>query len=388
MVFLAELIRGFLQVVSTLLTVQSSLSRNELRERLANAALELVDIPSESGQEAGIADHVEARLAASCPSGLAVTRDGNAVLALPAGFVPGAGIPLVLFVGHLDTVPAQENLPGRICDGQVHGLGAADMKGALSVMLELAAWASNAHGDRALDAGFLFYDKEELPVVQSGLTPLFHSHPEITSAGLAIVMEPTGGEIQAGCLGNIQADVLFRGRSGHSARPWLAENAIHKGILALADLSRLEPVDDVVDGLTYREVCSVTKIGGGLASNVIPDEMSAHVNFRYSPRRSPEEAEVRLRELVSGDEVTVVSNASGAMPGGDNPLLERLRGVSGASVTPKQAWTDVAQFATRGLDAVNFGPGDPRLAHTREESVSIDALVDTFDVLSRFLVTS
>jgi succinyl-diaminopimelate desuccinylase len=360
--------------------VRQTHAPGDLGDRLARRTLELVDIPSPSREETRIADHVAAGLDALGVSGR-VVRHGNSVLTLPSG-----NRERVLFVGHLDTVPAQGNMPGRLEGGMVHGLGAADMKGSLAVLIELAAWLTAAGADTSLDAGFLFYDKEEIPVRESGLTPLFTAHPEAFEASLAVVMEPTGGEIQMGCLGNIQADAVFRGKSSHSARPWLGENAVHKGITALGELSSLDPVDDEIDGLLYREVCSVTRIEGGIAANVIPDEMRVHVNFRYSPRRGETEAEARLAELVPGDEVVIASNAPAARPCGDNALLRRLRDVSTADVTPKQAWTDVAQFASRDIDAVNYGPGDPHLAHTREEAVGVDALVAAFDVLTRFLV--
>ncbi|MCC7076085.1 MAG: succinyl-diaminopimelate desuccinylase [Acidimicrobiia bacterium] len=373
----------------------------DLGERLAAATLELVDIPSESRHERAIADHVEDTLMRVAFEA-EVVRHGNCILTLPRpGSRPGTR---VLVVGHLDTVPAQGTLPGRREDGTVFGLGAADMKGALAVMLELAAWCASHVSDRGPDlgpnpgpdlgpnpgpdVGFVFYEREELPVAESGLTPLFDAHPSALDAALAIVMEPTRGEIQMGCLGNVQADVVFRGKSSHSARPWLGVNAVHRGIRGLYDVSGLEPVDDEIDGLVYREVCSITRVEGGIAANVIPDEMRAHVNFRYSPRRTREEAEARLHDLVVGDEVEIVSNAAGAMPCGENPLLRSLQHIAAAPVTPKQAWTDVAQFTAHGIDAVNFGPGDPHLAHTREESVDVEALVHAFTVLSRLLVAS
>src|SRR5207248_9581347 len=106
--------------------------------------------------------------------------------------------------------------------------------------------------------------------------------------------------IQAGCLGNLNARLVFHGRSAHSARPWLGDNAIMRAVEALAPLAKLEPHDVEIEGLVFREVLSVTEIAGGSATNVIPALASATLNFRYAPNRSPEEAEARLRELLAG----------------------------------------------------------------------------------------
>lgn len=347
-----------------------------LAERLARRALELVDIPSESRSEAAIATRVQELLAATALGGR-VRRFGNALVTEPDGAVPGA-----LLVGHLDTVPAQGNIPGRLESGVVFGLGACDMKGALAVMLELAA-------NEALEAapvGWLFYDREELPVAESGLTPLFESCPWLTDIGLAIVMEPTAAAVQMGCLGNLSADVVFSGRSCHSARPWLGENAIHKGMRALLPIAEAEPAPDEVDGLVFTEVVSVTTIAGGIARNVVPDELVAHVNLRYSPRRGAGAAEELLRSLVGDEaELRVVGNSPGARPCAANPWLRRLQDAGVDRVEAKQAWTDVAQFAARGIDAVNFGPGDPVYAHARDEQVSVAALVESYETLLRVL---
>jgi succinyl-diaminopimelate desuccinylase len=343
--------------------VAAAISDGELSERLAARTLELVDIPSESHGEAAIAAHVAEVLRA----GGAPVRDlgDSCVLA-------GSGSP-VLLAGHLDTVPAQGNRPGSRDGERVHGLGASDMKGAVAVMLELAL--AGARFD------CLFFGREELPMADSALTPLLAREP--LSAELVVMMEPTDNAIHAGCLGNINATWTFRGRAGHSARPWDGDNAIHRAAAAIAAFAAREPEPHVFDGLTFYEVASVTTIAGGIADNVIPDRVEAHVNYRYAPGRSPESAEQRLRDLTVGEgELVVTSNSpSGPVPEG-NPHVERLK--ADLPVAPKQAWTPVAEFGAAGLDAINFGPGEPAQAHRSDESVRIDALVRAYRVLEGF----
>ena len=334
-----------------------------LSERLAARTLELVDIPSESRDEAAIAAHVADVLRA----GGAPVRDlGDSCL------LAGTGAPLLL-AGHLDTVPAQGNRPGRRDGERVHGLGASDMKGSLAVMVELLL--AGARFD------CLFFGREELPMADSALTPLLAREP--LSAELVVMMEPTDNAIHAGCLGNINATWTFHGRAGHSARPWDGDNAIHRAAAAIAAFAGREPEPHEFDGLTFCEVASVTRIAGGIADNVIPDRVEAHVNYRYAPGRSPAEAEARLAELTGGvGDLAVTSNSpSGPVPAG-NPHVERLK--AELPVAPKQAWTPVAEFGAAGLDAINFGPGEPAQAHRRDESVRVDALVRAYRVLEAF----
>jgi succinyl-diaminopimelate desuccinylase len=330
----------------------------ELADRLAARTLELIDIPSESGDEARLAAHVGAVLA---PDDL-----GDTCL-LARRRAP------VLLAGHLDTVPAQGNLPGRRDGERVHGLGASDMKGALAVMIELAL--AGARVD------CLFFGREELPLTRSALTPLLRR--ERLDYELVVMMEPTANELHAGCLGNVNATWTFHGRSGHSARPWDADNAIHRAAAAIAALAAVPPEEHVLDGLPFTEVASVTRIAGGIALNVVPDRAQCHVNYRFAPGRSPEAAEARLRELCPGD-LRIESLAPSAPVALTNPRTRALVAAGGLRVAPKQAWTPVAEFAQAGLDAVNFGPGTPAEAHTRDESVPVEALVRAYRVLEAF----
>jgi succinyl-diaminopimelate desuccinylase len=249
------------------------------------------------------------------------------------------------------------------------------MKGAVAVALELALAGAPVR--------CLFFGREELPAHESALAPMLAREP--LAAELVVMMEPTANELHAGCLGNINATWTFHGRSGHSARPWLADNAIERAAAGVLALAGHPPVPHAFDGLEFVEVASVTRIAGGIAMNVIPDRVECHVNFRYAPGRGPEEAEARLAELCAGHgDLTIDANApSGPVAAG--PLVDRLVAVGDLARAPKQAWTPVAEFGQAGIAAVNFGPGEPAQAHRRDESVGIAALVRAYEVLERFV---
>jgi len=347
----------------------------ELRKRLAERTLALVDIPSVSRAEAAAMAFVRSSLPLE-----PVWENDDVLFATTAR---QAGRPLVVLAGHVDTVPAQDNLPGRLDGDAVVGLGASDMKGGVAVMLELADWA--ARGELALDLGFLFFTREELAAEESPVPAFLDACPESREPELVIVLEPTDNELHVGCVGNLTALLTFRGVSAHSARPWTGENAIHKAAAGLAPLAALEPLDVEVDGLVFREVVSAVAIEGGIADNVVPDRCVARLNYRYAPGRSREQAEARLRELAGEAELEILGNSPPAHVVVDRPLVTRLREVGDFSVRPKQAWTPVAQFAERGLDAINLGPGATRYAHKRDERVEIAELARCFEALQRFL---
>ena len=336
-------------------------SDHDLGERLAARTLELIDIPSESRDEASLAAHVATLLPDARDLG------DTGLLAGPEGA-------RVLLGGHFDTVPAQGNRPGRREGDRVIGLGASDMKGALAVMIELVR--------DGLPFGALFFGREELPFDESALTPLLARHP--LSPELAVMMEPTDNAIHSGCLGNVNATWTFHGVAAHSARPWFGDNAITRAAAGVTALAAHEPEPHQFDGLEFVEVASVTKISGGIAMNVIPGEATAHVNYRYAPGRTPEKAEARLAELCAGHgELRIDANApSGAVARG--PLVDALIAAGDLEVAPKQAWTPVAEFARAGVPAINFGPGDPPQAHTRGEEISVAALVRSYRVLEAF----
>jgi succinyl-diaminopimelate desuccinylase len=330
---------------------------------LAARTLQLVDVPSESRQEAALVALVREAVPLE-----PLYDDGEVLL------YGDADAPVVL-AGHLDTIPAQGNIPGRIADGMVHGLGASDMKGGVAVMVELAR--AGAPGR------YLFFNREEVPVSESPLPALFATSL-LEGVQLAVVLEPTDVILHAGCLGNVQARITFHGQSTHSARPWTGVNAIHELVRGLEELVRLEPLDVELDGLVYREVVSAVRVDGGIAANVVPAEAGVKLNFRYAPGRSREEAEARLRALVPHGDVEILSNSPSAPPSLTNPLAVQLRELV-PDVAPKQAWTPVAQFAEQGIDAINYGPGATAFAHKVDEQIPVANLERCFTTLRAFL---
>lgn len=348
-----------------------------LAERLAARTLELVNIRSESRHEDAIREH----LLALVPSSYACEYGGDEAFF----FVPERrrDAPLVLLAGHYDTVPAQENLPGRIENGVVHGLGASDMKGGVAVALELVRDLAEVTPGAA-DVALLLFGREELPVEHDPLPALLATSQLVRETALAILLEPTDGVVHAGCLGNVIARLTFHGRSGHSARPWDADSAIAHAVEGLRSLLAVEPREAVVGGLPFVEVVSVTRLESGIADNVIPDRATATLNLRYPPDREPEDAEAYLRSLTpTGATLEIVSHApAGAVVTG-NPLVDALVASGAREIKPKQAWTNVADFSAQGIDAVNFGPGHTRYAHRRDEQVQIAALVHAYETLAR-----
>lgn len=348
-----------------------------LADRLARRTLELVDIPSESLHEDEIREHLRALV----PAPFASVFAGDDAFLWSRARRPE--VPLLVLAGHYDTVPAQGNLPGRIEDGAVHGCGASDMKAGVAVAVELVReLASTEPGP--VDVALLLFGREELPAGYNPLPALFDGCPLVHEAALALLLEPTDLAIQAGCVGTLTAEVEFSGLSGHAARPWLADNAIHRAIDGLARVATLARREATIAGLPFYEVLSVTRLEGGIADNVIPDRAVATLNFRYPPDRAPDEAEEYLLSLLPTDaELRVVGNSPPAAVVVDAPLVQALRDAGDLPIEPKQAWTNVADFTSRGIPAVNFGPGAPRFAHARDERVEIDALVRSYQALRR-----
>jgi succinyl-diaminopimelate desuccinylase len=343
-----------------------------ISQALADRTLALVDIASPSHAEAELYGYVKANVTLPL-----VFDDGESLL-----YAKRSGRPLVLLSGHTDTVPAQGNIPGRIEDGAVHGLGASDMKGGLAVMIELAAWAAGA--DLGYDLGLLFFPREEIGPEWNPLPGVFAATPVVDESALVICLEPTDNTLQLGCLGNINARVVFEGRQAHSARPWLGVNAIKLALEGLRPVLEREPLDVDVEGLVFREVVSVTQIDDcGNATNVIPGRVEATLNYRFAPNRTLDEAQAHLRELVGG-ELEITQAAPAAPVAIRSPLVGRLRELGNLDVEPKQAWTNVADFAARGLDALNFGPGATRYAHTADELVDIVELGRCYEALRAF----
>lgn len=337
----------------------------------------LVDIPSESRHEAQIADAVEVALQEQT-SGFEVIRNGNAVLARTNN---GLGTRVVL-AGHLDTVPAADNVPSRHEGEILHGCGTVDMKSGDAVFLHLAATVTPR-----VDLTLVFYDCEEIESSANGLGRIERELPDWLDADLAILGEPTAGLIEAGCQGTLRVVIRTGGTRAHSARSWLGDNAIHKLAAVLDRLAAYQARIVDIDGCQYREGLSAVRIDGGVAGNVIPDAAAVTVNFRFAPDRSPEQALVHVHEVFDGLDVQIelTDSAAGALPGLDRPAAAELVGAAGGAVRAKYGWTDVSRFAARGIAAVNYGPGDPNLAHTRGEHVPVQQITAVTEVLRRYL---
>lgn len=336
---------------------------------------QLVDIESVSRNEQEIADAVEAVLRAA--GHLEVVRRGHTLVAR----TDGGHAERVVIAGHLDTVPLNDNLPARLEDGILHGLGSCDMKGGVAVALKLAVELARTNRD----VTWVFYEAEEIEAVHNGLNLLSKSDPHLLAADFAILMEPSNAGVEAGCQGTMRVEVRATGERAHSARSWMGRNAIHGAADVLARLNAHEPRQPVIDGLTYREGLNAVFISGGVAGNVVPDECVVTVNFRFAPDRSEAEAEAFLREFFVGYDVRVVDSAPGALPGLELPAAKAFVEEVGGQVAPKFGWTDVARFSSLDVPAVNFGPGDPLLAHKQEEHVPVEQIRRCEEVLRRWL---
>ncbi|WP_158885300.1 succinyl-diaminopimelate desuccinylase [Amycolatopsis anabasis] len=336
----------------------------------------LVDIESVSGEERAIADAVQAALTAQAGH-LEVVRNGDAVLARTHLGRPSR----VVFAGHLDTVPVNRNLPLRREGDRLHGLGTVDMKGGDAVFLHLAATVTEPRHDLT----FVFYDCEEVEAVRNGLGRIERELPDWLRGDLAVVGEPSNAVIEAGCQGTMRVELPLAGQRAHTARAWMGVNAIHALAEPLRRLAEYRPRVVDIDGLTYREGLQAVRIAGGVAGNVVPDEAVLAVNHRFAPDRTPAQAEAHLREVFDGYELSVVDSSPGALPGLSAPAAAELVAAAGGEAAAKLGWTDVARFAALGMPAVNFGPGDPTLAHTQQENVATAEITQVTKILKAFL---
>ena len=351
----------------------------------------LVDAPSVSGTEEPLADVVEAALRAL--GGLEVERIGNNVLARTD---LGRDTRVVL-AGHLDTVPIADNLPSRLetVDGEerLYGCGTSDMKAGDAVMLRLAGRFGVPGAQPAHDLTFVFYDNEEVEAVKNGLGRVARERRGWLYGDLAILLEPTDGDVEGGCQGTLRVVLTVPGTRAHSARSWLGVNAVHGAAPILATLAAYEAREVDIDGLHFHEGLNAVRIEGGVAGNVVPDECRVTVNFRFAPDRDEDDAEAHVREvfadvLAAGVTLEVTDLSPGALPGLSEPAAAAFVAAVGRPARAKLGWTDVARFAAFGIPALNYGPGDPNLAHQREEHVRTDRLQPAEDALVAYLTGS
>ncbi|HWB67947.1 MAG TPA: succinyl-diaminopimelate desuccinylase [Mycobacteriales bacterium] len=335
----------------------------------------LVDVPSVSGSENRLADEVEAALRTI--HHLTVERDGDAVMAR----TDLGRDRRVVIAGHLDTVPVADNLPSRREGDRLFGCGTSDMKAGLAVMLRLAASVA----EPVHDLTWLFYDNEETDAARNGLGRVSQNDPDWLKADLAILMEPTANLVEAGCQGSLRVLVVATGKRAHSARSWLGKNAIHAAAEVLTRLSNYEPRHVVIDGCEYREGLNAVRIEGGVSGNVVPDRCTIAVNHRFAPDRTEEQALAHVQELLEPFECVLTDSAPAAPPRLGEPAAADFVKAVGGEAQAKLGWTDVARFAALGIPAVNFGPGDPNLAHTREEYVEVPLIAECERILRNYL---
>jgi succinyl-diaminopimelate desuccinylase len=350
--------------------------RLDLTRDVASLTAAIVDIESVSGNERALADAVEEALRA-LPH-LSVERDGDTVVARTS---QGRGERVVI-AGHLDTVPVNHNLPSRVEGDRLYGCGTGDMKAGVAVQLKLATLVETTR-----DVTYFFYECEEVEEARNGLKRIGQTRPELLRSDFAILMEPSGGIVEGGCQGTIRVEVEVSGERAHSARAWMGSNAVHNAGAVLDVLRSYEPRCPVVDGLEFREGLNAVYIRGGVAGNVIPDECVVTINYRFAPDRSMAEAEKYLRELFAGYEVTVVDGAPGARPGLTHPAAAAFVEATGGDARAKFGWTDVARFSELGIPAVNYGPGEPSLSHTRDEYVEIPRIFTCEERMRTWLTT-
>jgi len=335
----------------------------------------LVDVPSVSGSEVRLADEVE--LALRTVSHLEVSRDGDTI----AARTDLGRDRRVVIAGHLDTVPIAENLPSRRDGERLYGCGSSDMKSGIAVMLRVAA----SIVEPRYDLTWLFYDSEEVEAARNGLGRVARNEPKWLEGDLAILMEPTANRVEAGCQGTMRVIVVVPGRRAHSARSWLGDNAIHRAGDILRRLADYEPRRVVLDGCEYREGLNAVRIEGGVSGNVVPDRCTITVNYRFAPDRDEQEALAHVQELFAPYEVVPTDSSPGALPRLSEPAAADFVAAVDGEPVAKLGWTDVARFAAMGLPAVNFGPGDPNLAHTREEYVEIPRIAECERILRGYL---
>ena len=337
----------------------------------------ICDIPSASGQEQLLAGQIEIALR-ECDH-LEVFREENAVIARTHLGRPHR----VIIAGHIDTVPVNNNLPTRIENGQLWGRGTVDMKAGVAIALKLA----HDLVEPSYDITWIFYDNEEVDASLNGLGRIARLKPELLEADFAILGEPTHGVVEGGCNGTLRVELVASGTRAHSARAWKGDNAIHKLAHALEILKNYHSATEHVDGLDYRESLSAVGITGGVAGNVIPDNAVLTINYRFAPNKTSDQALVYLRELFTGFDFRVVDAAEGARPGLTEPMVQNFVEFVGAPAEPKYGWTDVARFSALGIPALNFGPGDPSLAHADDERVDISEIVSCENALRNWLTS-
>lgn len=353
----------------------------DLQQDAARLTAQLVDFPSVSGDEKALADEIERKL--SDLEHLQVLRHGNNVVAR----TNLGRTERVILAGHIDTVPIADNVPSRLDeDGVLWGCGTSDMKSGVAVQLRIAATVPEPNRDLT----FVFYDNEEVAAHLNGLGHVADAYPDWLAGDFAVLLEPSSGEVEGGCQGTLRVHLRTKGQRAHSARSWLGDNAIHGVAPILARLAAYEPRRVPIDGLEYREGLNAVAIEGGVAGNVIPDACTVTVNYRYAPDLSEQDALTHVREVFEGcdvDEFVVDDHSGGALPGLSHPAAAAFMAAVGGTPGPKYGWTDVSRFSALGVPAVNYGPGEPNLAHKVDERVETAKILHCEERLRSWLTS-
>lgn len=351
----------------------------EIANALRDTLLALTRIPSPIGEEAGLCDHVEDRLAGSLGAET-ITRFHDSLIVHAA---PRKDAPRIALVGHLDTVRTQHDGPPRIEGNRLYGAGAADMKSGLAIMIELVERLDLK--TLPCDLTLIFYEREEGPFEENRLGPILDTHPDLHELDLAVCLEPSDNQMQLGAMGSIHATLTFLGRTAHSARPWQGDNALYKAASFISKLEQREPHDVELDGYLFREVMTPTVVQGGGPRNVVPGQADLNVNYRFAPGRTPEEAFAELRELAGEHcRIQATDLSPAGHPHASDPYIQHLMRCGVNGVRSKQAWTDVARFDAIGVPGVNLGPGTAAQAHQPNEYTELDKLLDGYAIFERF----
>ncbi|MFZ9702430.1 MAG: succinyl-diaminopimelate desuccinylase [Candidatus Nanopelagicales bacterium] len=346
-----------------------------INQELSKLTLDLVNISSVSKDEKSIADSIAEALKKY--SHLKITRVNNSIVA-QTNF---GNKQRVVIAGHIDTVPANNNFPGKINDSEVIGLGSVDMKSGIAVALKLASEITSSN----YDVTYLFYESEEIETKFNGLELITKQQKDLLDCDFAILMEPTNGILEVGCQGSLRFEVSTSGKRSHSARWWNGENAIHKTNKILEILNNYKSREPEIDGHKFREGLQAVKVNGGIAGNVVPDSVTISINHRFAPDTSIDQATQNMKTLFKDFNFQLVDAANAAPTGLSNLLIKEFVSNIGKNIAPKFGWTDVARFANAGIPAINFGPGDPNLAHHPEEKVLISQINDVYESLKNWL---
>lgn len=346
-----------------------------INQELGKLTLDLVNISSVSKDEKSIADSIEEALK-KC-NHLKLTRVNNSLVAQTSF----GNKQRVVIAGHIDTVPANNNFPGKINNSEVVGLGSVDMKSGIAVALKLASEITSSN----FDITYLFYESEEIETKFNGLELITKQQKDLLNCDFAILMEPTNGILEVGCQGSLRFEVSTSGKRSHSARWWNGENAIHKTNKILEILNNYKSREPEIDGYKFREGLQAVKINGGIAGNVVPDSVSVSINHRFAPDTSIDQATTNMKNLFKDFNFLLVDAANAAPTGLSNPVIKDFVSSIGKSIAPKFGWTDVARFSSNGIPAINFGPGDPNLAHHPDEKVLISQINDVYESLKKWL---